>query len=317
VTGGQRLAFDAGVTHYDDPPPDEIDDLELLRSADRFRFANVLDAWADFDDAGRVTGAGYSAGGLMGSTTVRLGAIPIRFQAAQLPDLQLEPEYGDGWVRLSQTVGGRTGLPAPRRVSHRPWVQWQAPLVWTTLSLTLHADGRAETAVTGASPFPRHWFYDADGRLTHKSGLTDFSDWYRTSFGRHSPWGDEDSPALITAVEGALERELSTQLMRGGIKPRIQQLVPGEALVQQGSPGTDLYLILDGVIRVERDGEPLAEYGPGAMLGERAHLEDGIRTSSLIAVTAVRIASLHARHFDQSALTELAGGHRREHADQG
>lgn len=316
VTGGSRLAFDAGVTHYDDPPPDEIGDLDVLRSADRFRFANVLDAWADFDGSGRVTDAGYGAGGLMGATTVRVGTVGIRFQAAQLPDLQREPEHGAGWVRFSQTAGGRTGLPAPRRVSHRPWVQWQAPLVWTTLSLTLHADGRAETAVTGASPFPRHWVYGADGRLTHKSGLTDFSDWYRTSFGRHSPWGDEDSPALITAVESALERELSTQLMRGGIKPRIQQLAPGQMLAQQGSPGTDLYLILDGVIRVERDGEPLAEYGPGAMLGERAHLEGGIRTSTLIAVTALRAASLHARHFDHSALTELAGGHRREHEDQ-
>ena len=26
----------------------------------------------------------------------------------------------------------------------RPFVQWQAPLVWTTLSLTLHADGTYE-----------------------------------------------------------------------------------------------------------------------------------------------------------------------------
>jgi CRP-like cAMP-binding protein len=85
-------------------------------------------------------------------------------------------------------------------------------------------------------------------------------------------------------------------------------------LVRQGEPGTDVYLVLDGVIRVEREGEWLAEYGPGAMLGERAHLEGGTRTSTLVAVTACRVASVDATQFDRSALMELSGGHRREDA---
>jgi hypothetical protein len=63
-----------GFTHYDDPPPDELADIEELRAADRFRFANVLKAWIDVDDAGQITGSGYDADshGLAGSTTVRL-----------------------------------------------------------------------------------------------------------------------------------------------------------------------------------------------------------------------------------------------------
>ena len=310
------MAFDAGFTHYDDPPPGELGDIEKLRVADRFRFANVLRAWIDVDDSGAITGSGYDGGGLMGSTTINLGGLHYRFQAVQLPDLQRDPESGDTSVRFVQTTGGRTGLPAPRRVRRRPFVQWQAPLVWTTLSLTLHADGRAEFAMTGASPFPRHWVYDGDGQLSHKSGLTDFRDWYRKSFGRHSPWGDEDSPALVTAVETALERSLSVQLMHGAAKPRIQRVPAGDALVRQGEPGTDIYLILDGVIRIERDGERLAEYGPGALQGERAHLEGGVRTSSLIAVTDCKVAAVDAGQFDRSALEELSGGHRREDAGQ-
>ena len=308
--------FDTGVTHYDDPPPGELGDIEELRVADRFRFANVLRAWIDVDGSGRITGSGYDGGGLIGSTIVRLGGLQHRFQAVQLPDLQRDPEQGDGWVRFAQTVGGRTGLPAPRRVRRRPFIQWQAPLVWTTLSLTLHADGRAEFAMTGASPFPRHWVYDGDGQLSHKSGLTDYRDWYRKSFGRHSPWGDEDSAALVTAVETALERSLSVQLMHGSAKPRIKRLRAGDALVRQGETGTDIYLVLDGVIRVERDGERLAEYGPGSLQGERAHLEGGVRTSSLIAVTACKVAAVDAGQFDRSALEELSGGHRREDAGQ-
>jgi len=266
------------------------------------------------DGGGRITGSGYSGEGLIGSTLVRLGGLHYRFQAVQLPLLQRDPEAGDGWVRFVQTNGGRTGMPAPRRVRRKPFVQWQAPLAWTTLSLTLHADGTAESEMTGASPFPRHWVYDAKGALSHKSGLTDFSDWYRKSFGKHSPWGDEDSPALVTAVETALERTLSVQLMHGSAKPKIRRLKAGEVLVRQGEPGADIYLVLDGVIRVSCDGERLAEYGPGAMLGERAHLEGGTRTSTLEAVTACRVAAVDAGQLDRSALEELSGGHRREEA---
>ena len=65
-------------------------------------------------------------------------------------------------------------------------------------------------------PVPRHWIYDHHGPLVQKSGLVDFKDWYQRAFGKHTPWGDEDSPALVTEVETALERELSGSIMRGG-----------------------------------------------------------------------------------------------------
>lgn len=65
--------------------------------------------------------------------------------------------------------------------------------------MTLHADGRAESEIIGASRVPRHWVYDADGELTQRSGLADFKDWYRRSFGRHTPWGDVESRAVVTA----------------------------------------------------------------------------------------------------------------------
>ncbi len=322
VTGSSKAAFEGGMAHYDQPPPGEIGapgspgSVTELQQADRFRFANVLSAWIETDDHGAIIGAGYGddSRGLMGSTTVKVGMARRTFQAGHLPDLRRDPEHGDGWVRFAQTVGGRTGLPAPRRVAHPPFVQWAAPTVWTTLSLTLHADGRAEIGVPSASRFPRHWVYDNDGRLARKSGLTDYNEWFRKSFGKHTPWGDEDSSALVVAVETALERELSVQLMHGAGKPRVVSHPAGATLVRQGAPGGEVYLILDGVIRVERNGAPLAEYGPGAMLGERAHLEDGVRTASLVAVTPCKVASVEAAALERSALVELSGLHRREEA---
>jgi len=303
------------MAHYDEPPPDVITDLEALRAADRFRFANVLRAWVEVDDSGQIIDSGSGGGGLMGSTTVKLGPVARTFEAIGLPDIVQKPMHGDGWVRFVQTAGGRTGVPAPRRVRRRPFVQWQAPLVWTTLSLTVHADGTAEGSLTGASRFPRHWVYAHDGHLSRKSGLADFKDWYRKSFGRHTPWGDTDSAALVTAVETALERSLSAQIMQGA-KPTIRRLKAGATLVRQGETGSELFLLLDGVLRVEENGTRLAEYGPGALLGERAHLESGERTSTLVAVTPCRVASVEAKKLDRGVLQELSKGHRRTRPDR-
>ena len=186
--------------------------------------------------------------------------------------------------------------------------------MWSTLSLTLHADGPPEFEVLGASRFPRHWIFDGEGRLAAKSGLTDFRDWYRKSFGKHTPWGDQDSPALITAVETALERSLSVHMMDNA-KPKFRKLKAGETLVTEGEEGTDVFLVLDGVMRVEKGGERLAEYGPGAVLGERAGIEAGTRNSTLVAVTGCRVAVVAHELMDKEQLRELAKGHGADDSD--
>lgn len=311
VTGMTRLPFEMGVAHYDPPPPDVLGDLEELRRADRFRFANELRAWIEVED-GKVVGWGHEGGGHIGSTTVRMGPRAVVFQAVAFPDLQPEPEVSESAVRFVQTAGGRTGVPAPRTVRRPPFVQVAAPLAWATLALTIRADGTSEWEVPGASPFPRHWIYDHTGALAAKTGMIDFEQWYRTAFGRHSPWGDEDSPALVTVAETALERELSARIMRAGTRPDILTLGAGETLVDQGDPGDSIFLLLDGVLDVVVDGEKLAEVGPGAVLGERAVLEGGTRTATLRAVTRVKAARALAAAIDTAALAEVSRGHRRE-----
>ncbi len=312
VTGVNKAVFESGVTHYDAPPPDVLYDLEQMAHDDRFRFANRLPVWIDVAD-GAIRAASYVDGSVMGATTVRLGQRDLaRFQAVEFPELRAEPEIGETAVRFVQTFGGHVALPAPRRVNRPPFVKFEAPTVWTTLAVTLHADGRAEPELIGASVFPRHWMYDNEGKLTAKAGLADFKGWWRTSFGRHTPWGDSDSPALVTAVESALERELSTHIMRGGEKPKIRKLKEAEVLVEQGQRGDELYLLLDGVLAVEVDGESLGEVGPGAILGERAVVEGGTRTATLRAITRARVAVARADQIDKAALATVSEGHRRE-----
>ncbi len=69
---------------------------------------------------------------------------------------------------------------------------------------------------------------------------------------------------------------------------------------------------IEGVLDVIVDGEPLAEVGPGAILGERAVLEGGRRTATLRARTKCRVAAAPSDAIDRDALTALAEGHRRE-----
>lgn len=314
IKGMSKVPFGMGLAHFDEAPPDVIageEQLEDLRRADRFRFANVLRAWIEVDD-GRIVDHGQDGGGRIGSTTIGRGKAAVTFEAVALPDLRRAPGAAAGEVHFTQTAGGRTGVPAPRRVRRAPFVQVAAPLAWTTLSLTIRADGSSSSALTGASPFPRHWLYGSEGQLVSKSGLIDFTTWYRDAFGPHSPWGDEDSPALVTEIETALERRLSKTLMRGGKKPKIKRLTAGDTLVEQGDAGQELFLLLDGVLRAEVDGEAVAELGPGALLGERALLEGGARTSTLRAVTHCKVAVARDVDLDRAALEELREGHRRE-----
>lgn len=313
MDGMMRVPMDLGIGHYDDPPPDrfaDADELQALRAADRFRFANRLEAFVEVED-GRVVDAGHLGRGMIGATTIRVVGSSLTVPAVAYPDRR-SMEVRETSATFVQTAGGRTGAPLPRKVNRPPFVRLVAPTAWTTLALTLHADGRVEHELRGASPFPRHWVFDDAGELVAKSGLISYEAWAREQEPDATPWHDVDRAAVVTEVETALERDLSLAIMRGGERPRLRELDAGELLVRQGHPGDKLFLLLDGVVGVDVDGTTLAEIGPGAILGERALLEGGRRTATITAVTPVRVAVADAEQVDRDALRRLAEGHRRE-----
>jgi hypothetical protein len=308
IEGIARLPFDVSVAHYDKPPPDRLEDLDSLLGADAIRFANELRAWVEVEE-GRIVAHGHRGGGRVGATTLRVGSRGMVFPAVGLPDLRPEPEVRETAVRFVQTAGGRTGVAVPRRVRRPPYVQVAAPTAWTTLALTIEADGTSRHEVVGASSFPRHWIYDNEKRLRGKTGVIDYDTWYREAFGPHTPWGDHDSPAIVTAVESELERELSVAII--GSHPPFRRLRRGEPLCEQGDPGRDeLFLLFDGVLQIEMDGDVIAEVGPGAILGEMAVLEDGRRTATLRAVTTCRVAVVPGADIDRRVLAAVARSRR-------
>jgi hypothetical protein len=311
IEGLPKVPFELGIGKYDDPPPDRIseDDLPRLRDGDRFREANLLKAWIEVED-GRIADYGQSGEAFVGSTTFRFGPKDVVFAGIPFETLQPEPEASADAVRFVQTVGGRAGFPAPRRVRGKPFFRISGASAWTTLGLTIRADGSSTHELVGASAFPRHWVYDDTGKLVQKAGTIDFKTWYRESHGERTPWGEEDAPAVVTAAESDLERELSATIMQSGVAPDRRRLEMGATLVEQGARGDELYLLLDGVLTVEIDGEQVAEVGPGALVGERALLEGGTRKATLRAETPCRVVVVPGDAVDRDALEELAKGRR-------
>ena len=313
IEGMPKLPFELGITHYDDPPPDHIGEGELegLRDADRFREANELRAWIEVDD-GKIVDCGYSGGALVAATRVKAGPKTLTFPGVTYPLIQNEPEQGPDWVKFVQSAGGRMGLPAPRRVRGKPFLQIASASAWTTLQLIIYADGTAKYKLIGASPFPRHWIYDDDGKLVEKSGEIDFERWWRESYGPNMPWGGEDSPAVIAAAETELERELSRLVMADAKALERREVKEGETLVEQDQSATEVFLVLDGMLDVEVDGEIVAQVGPGAIVGVRSSMEGGLRTSTLRAASRCRVVVIPEGELEQSELAAIAAGQRRE-----
>ena len=304
-----RVPFDVGLAHYDAPPPDVLGDLDELRRAGRFRFVNRLRA-AVTVTGGRITAVRRTpdSGGIIGLSNFFGGA--VRFPAVQMPDLvSTEISADGGYAVVRQTAGGRAPLPLPRLVHGRP--RLDSPLVWTTLELVLHADGTAWHRVAGASSFPRHWVYDDAGRLVEKVAVADADTWLHEMTAAENPWRGVDAAPMTAPIESVLERRLSSEVMRAD--RRVRRLRAGTALFEQGRPGRDVALLLDGVVEVERDGEHLAEIGPGAVLGERA-LFEGTRTSTVRALTDITVALVDGARLDPADLERLVAGHRREDA---
>jgi CRP-like cAMP-binding protein len=73
----------------------------------------------------------------------------------------------------------------------------------------------------------------------------------------------------------------------------------GAAVVREGGYANDFYAIEDGTAKVERDGQQLAELGPGDVFGEQALLEGEQRSASVIATSPLRVIKIAHWELDK------------------
>jgi serine/threonine protein phosphatase PrpC len=72
-----------------------------------------------------------------------------------------------------------------------------------------------------------------------------------------------------------------------------QNYAAGALIVREGDPGGDLFVILDGEVRVEQHGLPIATLTNGGHFGEMGLVDAGPRSASVRAVTPIRAMVLH------------------------
>jgi hypothetical protein len=304
VEGVFSLPFGLGIAHYDRPPPDGLPDVEALLSADAIRLANQLHAWIEVED-GQVTSHGWSGGGKLGSTTVRLRTRGLTFVGVALPDLIPPPEVDRDRVRFTQTAGGHTGAPVPRAIPHQPFWRLTAPIAWSTIVLTLHADGSSTAEIAAASPFPRHYLYGSDGRLTHKTALIRYKDWIRQSAHERTPWEGGGEPVPVAPVRGAAERSLANAILVSG-KFRQHDLPEDALLSERPIADSEVHVLLDGLLLIEADRQPVLQAGPGAIFDPSARTSYSKQHVIVRATTACRLAVLPRVQLDSQALLGVA-----------
>ena len=71
----------------------------------------------------------------------------------------------------------------------------------------------------------------------------------------------------------------------------------GDVIIEEKSDGSDLFVILDGRVKVTRDGKTVDHMSAGAIFGEISLLDPGPRTASVIAAAPTRCLSLRGKEF--------------------
>lgn len=71
----------------------------------------------------------------------------------------------------------------------------------------------------------------------------------------------------------------------------------GKVLCRQGDPGRELFILVEGTVRVERSGEEVNRLGPGDFLGEGALILSKPRNATITATSPIRALIITGTNF--------------------
>lgn len=71
----------------------------------------------------------------------------------------------------------------------------------------------------------------------------------------------------------------------------------GRTILLEGSYRWEFLVIVEGTVRVQKGGKPLARLGPGELLGGLAVLSGGPQVASYVGETPVELLAFHPRSF--------------------
>jgi len=82
----------------------------------------------------------------------------------------------------------------------------------------------------------------------------------------------------------------------------LESVAEGKTIIREGGFSNDFYVSDEGTARVERDGEQVAELGPGDIFGEQGLLEQQPRSASVVATSPVRLIKIE--HWELSRMRQ-------------
>ncbi len=82
----------------------------------------------------------------------------------------------------------------------------------------------------------------------------------------------------------------------------LESVAEGKTIIREGGFSNDFYVIDEGTAKVERDGEQIAELGPGDIFGEQGLLEQQPRSASVVATSPVRLIKIE--HWELSRMRQ-------------
>lgn len=106
----------------------------------------------------------------------------------------------------------------------------------------------------------------------------------------------------IPLFAGASDEELGNVATFANAK----EVGEGTEVVSEGGFSRELLAIEDGTAEVTRDGEHIADLGPGDVFGEAGMLDDDMRSATVTATSRLKLISLG--HFEVKRLKKDAPG---------
>jgi CRP/FNR family transcriptional regulator, cyclic AMP receptor protein len=109
-------------------------------------------------------------------------------------------------------------------------------------------------------------------------------------------------PEMDTRGAALAQVPLFSQLAKRHVRvlARASSLVnyrKGEAVITEGSPGSELFVVLDGKVKIVRNHRTIARMSAGDVVGEISVLDPGPRTADVIAETPARCLRLPGPEF--------------------
>ncbi len=82
----------------------------------------------------------------------------------------------------------------------------------------------------------------------------------------------------------------------------VEEWPEGKVIVKEGGFSNHFYAIEDGTAKVERDGERLADLGPGDVFGEQGLLEKQERSATVTSTSEIRLIKIE--HWELSRMRQ-------------